>query len=105
MANFDERGFVGSLSVLSFVSLHGDLITEIFNNQMKRQAGSHATGFSTNTIKVKDWVRTAHIRAKLQCIFIEKIKLQTNSCHKECTPRARKLHVSNVKALKQQLRI
>ena len=31
--------------------------------------------------------------------------MQTNSCHKECTPGARKLHVSNVKALKQQLRI
>ena len=34
-----------------------------------------------------------------------KLKLQTNSCHKECTPGARKLHVSNVEALKQQLRI
>ena len=31
--------------------------------------------------------------------------MQTNSCHKECTPGARKLHVSNMKALKQQLQI
>ena len=31
--------------------------------------------------------------------------MQTNSCHKECTAGGRKLHVSNVKALKQQLKI
>ena len=31
--------------------------------------------------------------------------MKTHSCHKECTPGARIQHVSNVKALKQQLRI
>ena len=41
----------------------------------------------------------------LRCIFTKKIKLQTNFCHKECTSGARELHISNVKALKQQLRI
>ena len=38
-------------------------------------------------------------------LFTKKIKLQTNSCHKECTPGASKLHESYVKTLKQQLRI
>ena len=38
-------------------------------------------------------------------LFTKKIKLQTNSCHKECTPDASKLHESYVKTLKQQLRI
>ena len=106
-ADLDERGFGGSLSGLPFKSLHGDLITEIFNGHAKRQADPHAASFSTDINKVNDWVRTAHIHAKLRlrCIFTEKIKLKTNSSHKECTPGARKLHVSNVKALKQQLRI
>ena len=49
--------------------------------------------------------QSVHILTKLRCIFTGKTNLQTNSCHKECTPSARKLHVSNVKAFKQQLRI
>ena len=61
--------------------------------------------FSTDINKVNDWVRTAHIHAKLRYIFTKKTKLQTNSCYKECTPGARKFHVSKMKALKQQLRI
>ena len=105
VADLDEQGFGGPHSSLPFKSLDGHLITEIFNGQTKRQAGPHAAGFSTDINKVKDWVRTAHIHAKLRYIFTEKTKLQTNSCHKECTPGARKFHVSNMKALKQQLRI
>ena len=72
---------------------------------MKPQAGPHAADFSTDINKVNDWVPTAHIHIKLRCIFTEKIKLQINSSHKECTPGPRKLQVSNKKALKQQLRI
>ena len=103
VADLDEPGFDGSLSLscLPFTSLHGDLITEIFSDQKKRQAGPHKAGFSRTTGKVNDWIQTVHIDAKLRYIFTEKIKLQTNSFHKECTPCARKLHVSNVKALKQ----
>ena len=80
--DLDERGFRGSLSGLPFTSF-----------QTKRSWFYHR------------YKQTAHIHAKLRCIFTEKIKLQTNSCHKECTPRSRKLHVSNVKALKQHLKI
>ena len=98
VADLDERGFGGSLSGLPFTSLHGELITEIFNSQTKHQAGPHAADFSTDIIKVNEWVQTAHIHAKLRCIFTEKIKLQTNSCRNKCTPVAWKLHVSSVKA-------
>ena len=93
VADLDERSIGGSLSGLPFTSLHGDLITGIFNSQTKRKAGPHADGFSKKIIKVNDWVRTADTHAKLRCIFIKKIKLQTNSCHKECTPGARKLQL------------
>ena len=48
VADFDERGFGGSPSGVTFTSLHGDLITEIFNGQTKCQAGPHAAGFSTD---------------------------------------------------------
>ena len=34
-----ERGFGCSITGQAFSSLHGDLITEIFNGQTKRQAG------------------------------------------------------------------
>ena len=56
---------------------------------------------------VKRNARQVHtdIHPKLRCIFTKKIKLQPNSSQKECTTGAMKLHVSNVKALKQQLRI
>ena len=36
----------------SFSCLHGDLITEIFNGQTKRQASPHCAGFSTDISKV-----------------------------------------------------
>ena len=42
----------GSLLGDSFSCLHGDLITEIFNGQTKRQAGPHCAGFSTVISKV-----------------------------------------------------
>ena len=54
VADLDERGFGGPLSGQPFTSLHGDLITEIFNGQTKRQAGPHAAGFSTDINKVND---------------------------------------------------
>ena len=53
MADLDERGLGDSLSGLPFTSLLGDLITEIFNDQTKRQAGSYAVGFSTDINKEK----------------------------------------------------
>ena len=83
--DLDEQVLGGSLLGLPFTSLHGDLITEILNGQTKRQAGELAAGFSIDINKVTDWVRTAHIHVKIRCTSTEKIKLQANSCHKECT--------------------
>ena len=60
VADLDERGLGDSLSGLPFTSLLGDLITEIFNYQTKRQAGTYAVGFSTDINKEKSenlWVR------------------------------------------------
>ena len=99
-----ERGFGGSISGEPFSTIHGDLITELFNGQTKRQAGPHSLGFSTNIESVNNWVNTAHINAKIRSVFAEKIRLATNSTHKECTPGSRKLHIDHVTALKQQLK-
>ena len=41
MIDLTQRGFGGSLSGDLFSCLHGDLVTEIFNGQTKRQAGPH----------------------------------------------------------------
>ena len=104
ITDLKERGFGGSISGEPFSTIHGDLITELFNGQTKRQAGPHSLGFSTNIESVNDWVNTAHIHAKIRTAFAEKIHLTTNSTHKECTPGSRRLHFDHVKALKQQLR-
>ena len=64
MMDLTYRGFSGSLSGDSFCCLHGDLITEIFNGQTKRQAGSHCAGFS------KILLRLTH--GLLHLIFIQK---------------------------------
>ena len=53
MIDLTQRGFGGSLSGDLFSCLHGDLVTEIFNGQTKRQAGPHWTGFSTDIAKLK----------------------------------------------------
>jgi len=60
------RGFGGSLSGSAFSTIHGDLITEVFNGETKRQAGPHRQGFSRNIDAVNTWVRTAHIQAKMR---------------------------------------
>ena len=48
-SHLKERGFGRPLSRQPFVAIHGDLVTEIFNDQTKRQAGPHASGFSILT--------------------------------------------------------
>ena len=48
--DLNEGGFGGSISGEPFSTLHGDLITEIFNGQTKHQAGPHRTGISTNIV-------------------------------------------------------
>ena len=94
----------GSLSGQPFSAINGDLVTEIFNGQIKRQARSHASGFSTNIDRVNDWVNTANIHAQIKAVFLGKLRLTTTSQHKECTPNSRRLHYDHLKALKQQLR-
>ena len=42
VADLDEQSLGGSLSGLAFTSLHGNLITGIFNGQAKCQAGPHS---------------------------------------------------------------
>ena len=84
--------FGGSVSGQPLSAIHGDLVTEIFNGQTKRQAGPHASGFSTNIDPVNHWVNTAHIHAQMRAVFSEKLRKTSISQHRECTPSGRKLH-------------
>ena len=59
--NLIKRGIGGSLSGDKFSSIHGGLITEVFNSETKRQAGPHRSGFSTNVDAVNTWLKTTHI--------------------------------------------
>ena len=90
-----------SISGRNLSTLHGDLITEIFNGQTKHQAGPHRKGVSTNIKTTNRWIRTTHIYAKLRMELMKKIK--ASSVHKELTPGIC-LHLSHVKSLKDQLK-
>ena len=84
--------------------MYGDLLTEIFNDQTKRQAGPHSSSFSTNIDTVNDWVNTTLIHAQIRAVFSKKLQLTTSSQHKECTASSRRLYYDHVKALKHQWR-
>ena len=47
-----EKGFGASLSGKRFTSIHGDLVTELFNKQTKDTAGPFRAGFSTDVAVV-----------------------------------------------------
>ena len=98
-----ERGFGCSITGQNFSTLHGDLITEIFNGQTKRQAGPHRTGLSMDIDQTNRWIKTVHIYAKLRMEVTQKIGSATSAVHKETTPSAIKQHLSHVESLKQQL--
>ncbi len=98
-----SRGFGGSLSGNAFSSIHGDLITEVFNGETKRSAGPYKAGYSTDVEKVNTWIKTSHIHAKIQNALREKINMTTSSLHKELTPAAKRLHRGHVKSLKEKL--
>ena len=98
-----KRGTGGSLSGDKFSSIHGDLITEVFNGEIKRQVGPHRSGFSTNVDTVNTWIKTTHIHAKLRKKFNDTIRLTTDSHHKETTQSEMKRHSRHVKNLKDQL--
>ena len=97
------QGIGGSLLGDKFSSIHGDLITEVFNGKTKRQAGPHRSGFSTNVDAVNTWIKTTHIHAKLRNKFND-TRIPTDSDHKETTQSEMKRHSQHVKNLKNQLK-
>ena len=102
--NLIKRSIAGSLSGDKFSSIHGDLITEVFNGETKRQAGPHRSGLSTNVDAVNTWIKTTHIHAKSRKKFSDTIRLTTDSHHKETTQSEMKRHSQHVKNLKDQLK-
>ena len=50
-----NRLFGGSITGQSFSTIHGDLITELFNGQTKGTAGPFRAGFSTDIGVVNSW--------------------------------------------------
>ena len=98
------KGLGGSIGGKPFSSIHGDLMTELFNKETKGTAGPFRSGFSTNTEAVNTWIRTIHIHSKLQETFREQLILKTSSTHKELSQGGKQNHADHVKSLKRQLR-
>ena len=98
-----ERGFGASVSGERFTSIHGDLVTELFNKQTKDTAGPFRAGFSTDISAVNTWVRTIHVHCKLREKFRDMVAIKTSSKHKELSPGRKKMHSRHVAQLKNQL--
>ena len=97
------RGFGGSFSGGKFSNVHGDIITEVFNGETKRNAGPFRRGYSTNTENVDTCIKTTHIHTKVQSALREKINLCTSSVHKKLTRSGMNMHTNHVRALKEKL--
>ena len=98
-----KKGMGGSITGEKFSSIHGDLVTELFNKETKGTAGPFRAGFSTNIDEVNNWVNTIHIHAMLRANLQKILHIRTSSKHKELTKRGKMLHEDHVKNLKDKL--
>ena len=98
-----SKGFGASIGGEKFSSIHGDLVTELFNKETKGTAGPFRSGFSTNTEAVNTWVRTIHLHSNLHETFRKQLVMKTTSIHKELSEGGKQNHVNHVDSLKNQL--
>ena len=98
-----SRGFGCSMSGDVFSSIHGDLVTEIFNGVTKRQGGPHRGGYTKEVQAVNTWIKTSHIHAKVRTELKNKIHLKTSSVHKESTTSGKNVFLNHVQSLKAKL--
>ena len=87
-----ERGFEASITGQKFSSIHGDLITELFNKQTKGTSAPFRSGFSTDFEAVNRWISTIHIHCKLREALRKELVIKTSSTHKESNYGSRKTH-------------
>ena len=92
-----KRSVCASISGENFTSVHGDMITEIFNGKTKGTPGPFRPGSSTYPETVYTWVKTIHIHSNLYKLFKSQIIYKTSSKHKETTESGKKLHEIHLK--------
>ena len=66
--NLCNRGFGATYSGSPFSNVHGDLVTEYLNKEIKSGHGPLKFGFSTNVLNRQKWLKNAHIHANLQTV-------------------------------------
>ena len=98
-----ERGFCGSVSGDQFSTIHGDMITELFNKETKGTSGPFRAGFSTDPESVNRWVQTIPIYATLRKALRTALYIQSSSKHKEATDQGKRNHRDHVSSLKEKL--
>eukprot|EP00795_Rhopilema_esculentum_P004685 gene4685-20973_t len=88
-----ENGYGGSVSVESFSTMNGDLITEMtINREVTARGGPMQGGFSTDITAVDTFMKTSHFIANLRMKLKERLRVFTTSSHKEKSVGARKKH-------------
>ena len=92
-----EKGTEASLSGNNFSSIHGDLVTEIRNGDVKFSGGCFRGGYSTITKVVNDFVKNASFMPLVKTVFRKKLNIKTTSVHKELTTGAKLTFESHLK--------
>ena len=77
--HLSERGFGASVSGERFTSIHGYLITELFNKLTKDTAGPFHAGFSTDISAVNTWLRIINVHCKQREKFRNIVAFKTSS--------------------------
>ena len=98
-----EKRFGASLTGDVFSTIHGDLVTELFNKDTKGTSGPFRCSFSINIDSVNIWVNMIHIYIMLKVALRQQLHLKASSRDKELTKSGKELHLSHVKSLKEKL--
>ena len=85
-----------------FSAIHGDLVTELFNKEIKGRCGPFPCMFNTNTDSVNTSFKTI-IALTILKVALKQFHFKTSSKHKKLTRSGKELHSSRVKSLKKKL--
>lgn len=86
-----------------FSAIHGDLVTELFNKEIKGTCGPFPCMFNTNTDSVNTSFRRIIALIILKVSLKQQFHFKTSSKHKKLTRSGKELYSSRVKSLKKKL--
>ena len=102
--SLEEQGFGASYSGNSFTNVHGDLVTEYANKEMKGSTGPFRNGNSTIEKHRRKYQSLSHTYIKIKTTVRERLNLKTPNTHKGTVESGKKYFFTSVKRVKYQIR-